>query len=85
MLLPEAISERPFEVFTPNLSLEEFNVSLGIFATLGVNERDVEELIRERSQKRTTEEYHSQQHMEVLQEFFSVRSKSRKKLSLKVR
>ncbi|XP_035210407.1 tigger transposable element-derived protein 1-like [Stegodyphus dumicola] len=67
-LWPEAVAERAFEGFEPEMSVVEEIVSLGKSMGLEVDERDVKELVEEQSQKLTTEELHdlhSQQHTMV--------------------
>ncbi|KAM5158227.1 tigger transposable element-derived protein 1-like [Mantella aurantiaca] len=73
-LWPEAVAERTFEGFEPEVSVEEEIVSLGKSMGLEVDEGDVNELVEEHSQELTTEELQelqSQQHTEVLQEIGS--------------
>ena len=65
-LWPESVAERTFEGFESEVPVEEEIVSLGKSMGLVMDERDVNELVEEHSQKLTTEEL--QEHSGVLQE-----------------
>ena len=66
-LRPEAVAERIFERFEPEAPVEEEIVSLEKSMDLEVDERDINKLFEELSQKLTTEKLQTQQHTEVLQ------------------
>ena len=67
-LWPEVVAETTFEGFKPRVSVEGEIVPLGKSMDLEVDERNVNKLVKEYSQKLTTEELQLQRHTEVLQE-----------------
>ncbi|GBN78808.1 hypothetical protein AVEN_168226-1 [Araneus ventricosus] len=64
-LWPESVAESTFEGFEPEVPVEEEIVSLGRSMSLVMDERDVNELVKEHSQELTTEELQELQSQQI--------------------